>query len=680
MPKLTIDVENRSFVKQGEGPIESAFGIEFDDPLSAAGTFSFSVPKADLRHSLLTVKSSIVRIYEDDTQVFLGIVEAIQTVIAADGISAIRVGGRNMAAALDESSVGFLEIKNGTSARSDAPDLIMAFASGWGVTGGNATSETVYGRYAGESVLAALDLVRERTGDNWRLSADDDRTVEWLTTFTDSGIRGESEGGESVALEGNPDIFLITGLSVEEDGFELVNRIYPYGAGHSAQGSGLTLAPSTYNGVTGDFNVTRASNYITYAPAGYSYPTIVKYMEFKDIEPLSGTTADLQSAANMLAEATFRTLERYGVPQVTYNLDAVKVPKSLRPGMTVGVTYYREDADGNVIHDIDETLNVLNIRTRYSDDGTPSYSLVVATNDRLPMADDSWIAGQLARGTIFQMHRQLSANSYRAPYRVYVGEDQADEKGDIRFLFDSETVQVQQVLFRFKIERLVAPTNTVGGTVIAGTTGGGGGESVTSGASSTTTTAGGSSHSHTVTISGHQHQINVNPNVNAGYPDVKLNTLAQSFEHTDASGAYTVTTNATTGTTVPTSSSESTHTHGMEHTHAVTTTDHTHSVSIDVGSALSTSFGIFLADLADTLDIDDLEYQINSNGWVALNTSTVLGSSYYEIDVTDDVINTTTLRPLSDNNLLEIRRASAGATGKTCMIDGFLKVREIIQS
>lgn len=680
MPKLTIDVENRSFVKQGEGPIESAFGVEFDDPLSAAGTFSFSVPKADPRHTLLTVKSSVVRIYEDDTQVFLGIVEAIQTVITADGTSAIRVGGRNMAAALDESSVGFLAIANGTSARSDAPDLIMAFASGWSVTGGNATSETVYGRFAGESVLAALDLVRERTGDNWRLSSSADRTVQWLTTFTDSGIRGESEGGETVALEDNPDIFLITGLSVEEDGFELVNRIYPYGAGHSAQGSGLTLAPSTYNGVTGDFNVTRADNYITYAPSGYSYPTIVKYMEFKDIEPLSGTTADLQSAANMLAEATFRTLERYGVPQVTYSVDAVKVPKSLRPGMSVSLTYYREDADGNVIHDIDATLNVLNIRTRYSDDGAPSYSLVVATSDRLPMADDSWIAGQLARGTIFQMHRQLSANSYRAPYRVFIGENQTTEKGEIRFLFDSETVQVQQVLFRFRVEQLVAPTNTVGGTVVAGTTGGGGAttQSSTSGGGATVTSASGGSSTPTSSSYGanHGHTVIVN-NGTAGNP-VYYNGGTGQFE---ASGGSNVITNSTDLTHTH-DVTIAAHTHDVTisaHTHDVTLPDHTHSVSIDVGSALSTNFGIFRASLADTLDIDDLEFQINSGGWTALNTATVLGSGYYEIDVTDDVINTTTLRPLSDNNLLEIRHDGADP-GKTCMIDGFLKVREIIQS
>src|SRR5690606_30326130 len=117
------------------------------------------------------------------------------------------------------------------------------------------------------------------------------------------------------------------------------------------------------------------------------------------------------------------------------------------------------------------------------------------------------------------------------------------------FDFDDEVTQLQQVLFKFE---------TAGGSPVAmlpleSTVRSVGGLSTSTGPSSASTTAGGSSHSHTVDVAGHQHQINVNPNVNPGYPDVKLNTDAGSFEHTGGS-AETINTNATTGTTILTSS------------------------------------------------------------------------------------------------------------------------------
>lgn len=83
-----------------------------------------------------------------------------------------------------------------------------------------------------------------------------------------------------------------------------------------------------------------------------------------------------------------------------------------------------------------------------------------------------------------------------------------------------------------------------------------------------------------------------------------------------------------------------------------------------------------------------MEYQINSGGWIDLDTAAVISvaPTVYEIDLTEAedsggnrlVVEEGTLRPVQVRNLLEIRRKSTGATGKTCQIIGSIKVREII--
>lgn len=91
-------------------------------------------------------------------------------------------------------------------------------------------------------------------------------------------------------------------------------------------------------------------------------------------------------------------------------------------------------------------------------------------------------------------------------------------------------------------------------------------------------------------------------------------------------------------------------------------------------------YGIFREAGANTFDLADLEYRVNSGSWAGLETSTDVSDGWRRLDITSAVQNSTTLRPVQTNNVLEVRRKTAGATDKTAQLDVQLSVRNVIQA
>jgi len=89
-------------------------------------------------------------------------------------------------------------------------------------------------------------------------------------------------------------------------------------------------------------------------------------------------------------------------------------------------------------------------------------------------------------------------------------------------------------------------------------------------------------------------------------------------------------------------------------------------------------YGIFRETAPNTYALTDLDYQVNSGGWLNCEDGAVsAGSGWYQIDVTSLVQNSTTFRPLQASNLLEIRSLTLS---KTATIDAQLSVRNTIQA
>jgi hypothetical protein len=123
------------------------------------------------------------------------------------------------------------------------------------------------------------------------------------------------------------------------------------------------------------------------------------------------------------------------------------------------------------------------------------------------------------------------------------------------------------------------------------------------------------------------------------------------------------------------------HTHSLgNHTHGLSA--HTHSLSNHIHSladSIVALYGIFRDSAANTFGLADLQYRVNGGAWRALTTAVSVTGGWWRLDITADVMDATTYRPIQENNLLEIGPVSS-SVDKRAMIDAQLSVRNVIQA
>lgn len=568
---------------------------------------------------------------------------------------------------------------------------IMAFApAGWSldtVAGYGATATAIYARFAGESVLTALVKVGEALGEHFHLGTG--RQVVWTRTdMAASGVRAVRVAS-ATAAEGKGELALIVELERTSNAFDLISRVYPFGAGDGQ--ARLTLAAGSDAAPTG-YTVDRVANYLKRDASEAAYGRIERYVQWKEVSPISNTDADLQAAANALQAAAYAYLSRTSEPYESYRLRVAKLEQVIEPGQTLRVIYDEWDAGYHAIA-INADLVVLESTAEVNKDGIRTVALQVATADRWPVGDQGQIVSQLQQASIFQAHPQMSPNTYTTHYQPHLD---ADTPATIRFRLGREVVQVQEVALEFQLPGLISTVKTIAGvtTTTAGggaatvtsasggsstpTSGAGGAATPTSGASSASSSASGGDHNHVLDI----HAVPPYANDTPLYLDTGDRVLTAG-DHNDY--------------TFHTSGSEGAHSHDITHTHTVTIGDHTHAVTIvahthdvvvpnhthDLTPVISTSYGIYEAGAPSTFVIGDLEFQVNDGSWLTLATYAAdLGDGWYALDLTSFVSNATTFRPLQMSNQLVIRRKTSGsfASRQHCQVDGLLQVRNIIQS
>lgn len=701
MATITIDVLNFSLTTTGSGPIKSAYDVQFDEPLSQCGIFSFKVPCRDTKSALLLTQQSVVRIYADTSAVFLGIVESKERSIDASGIAYFDVSGRSFLAELSDQSVGFLNLESASAAVSNGPALVLAATSPssltttWAIDSTapsyTTTTRDVYARFRGENRLSALVKISEKIGEHFiyrpQLSGVD-REIMWLRSFSDSGVRAIQQGGEAVALEGNDAIALITSLSELEDGFDIVNRILPFGAGDDLENSAFTIAATAYPSTVGtlgqpDYFIVRPTDSTGIIDWYYSSTTLgyrqrEHIVQFHDIAPVSNTDTDQIAAADMLAEAAMRYLERYGIARKFYDLQVTKLPSTVTPGQTIRVVYYEVDADGNTIHDINTDLNILNIATNYGNDGSVIYKLTVSDTDRFPMNEAEAMAQRIEQGQVYQSYTQLSSNSDTISH---VEDFDTSTSTSFPFWMGAEIAQVNQVLLRFRIDPLRSTVKTIGG-----------GASVELAMDN---------HGHTVDLPNHTHAIDEHYHTVVvvdesafGGKDYNLNLAIDSgtpyIAHDGGGGvgSQNVTTKLTGEGTTTTNSGGSTVDTSVNDNTTLTGT-------VDLSSAITTTYGIYTdtggaIPRVDTIAhlLEDVTIEVNNVAITASDDLTLSPGGYFVLDLTalEDggsnriVVTEDTFRPVSVYNTITVQGNFVSPDNHQGRFTGQLLIRSLVQA
>jgi hypothetical protein len=719
-----VDIEDASGNKLGTGPITSAASWRVARPMDGAGQWSFTAPMADVKTSQATPRRyAHIYAYVGSSYQWVGggPIDAISTSIGADGTVEAEVSGADMLRELAWRSVGSLTISDGAggpTTHAAALAAVMALAPlGWTWTPDPAPGwDLLYGQFGGETVLAALASVAERSRSHYYLSSR--RSLTFATSFVSSGVRcvaaSQALGTGQAA---------ITSLDAERSSYDLVSRIIPVGSGQSKVA--LTLR-ATGRAAPAGYTLSAASNYLRNDGVESSYGRCERVVAFKDIAPLSSTTADVISAANMLFDAAKYWLDQHSAPVNTYRLTIAECPVLVRPLQTVRVVW-RDPAQGT---SIDADLYVLAVEWQGDASGVRTAALTVADTPLWPESDVSAVVESITQGTIYQALPQLNANAYVIAYTKNVDDV---EQANFRFRFDEDTVQLVRVVFDFQLLPLESTVKSTGASSISSDASGDHSHTVTIAAHTHSVTINShqhdvtiNSHTHTVTIGDHTHSVSV-PSHTHGVPNhqhrigisqgsggrnvglftgggmyyegtdvgvVSIYTTSDSGSTTSNSGGSSTPTSGNGGATAPTSSAggsqTATSTAGGSQTATAASGggstptsasggSHTHTIT----AAITTTYGIFRDSGANTFGLTDLEYSLDGSTWygfaVGVNGFANLSDGWYRVDLTALLQDATTLRPLANNNNLQIRRKSTGSI-KKATIDAQLGVRNIIQA
>lgn len=251
---LWIDVYDANNNKLGPGPLIEIMGWRNIRRLSRAGEFSVEFPATYTRLHEMQADDAPLLTNERYLYCF-GLVNEVITLIGAGIVKEIelnrRPGQPPVIAVSGPDLLGELRrVPVRTSVRpwqytiqdsTAAPvDIVGNFAltpetpADWTISGGNPTSTAITAKFIHSSILAALGDIGAKLGEHFRGgNANNGRQIEWLgprSTFANSNVRAELSV-DPVAAETNTNICLITDIQEIKDSWDLLTRIFVFGAG-----------------------------------------------------------------------------------------------------------------------------------------------------------------------------------------------------------------------------------------------------------------------------------------------------------------------------------------------------------------------------------------------------------------------------------------------------------------
>lgn len=201
-----------------------------------------------------------------------------------------------------------------------------------------------YGRFVnGESVLQVLRAIAEQTGEHFRLGSG--RQIQWLgDDQTAAPVRAVRATG-SPRLSDNDDVAVIAGLNWQSDSYELVTRVYPYGATRDIDLSECTrTAPSGYTLDTANNCIVSTAQET--ALGGYRCDRTVQWSQVRSV--VDNVTID-PNASDALYDLALAWLQAHDAATIAVEVRLLKVAQAILPGQQLTVDYHQWLAGRDVV-------------------------------------------------------------------------------------------------------------------------------------------------------------------------------------------------------------------------------------------------------------------------------------------------------------------------------------------
>ena len=258
----------------------------------------------------------------------------------------------------------------------------LASLAGWtALPEAGLSSQYISVRFAGESVLKAMQVVAESQGLHLRLG-DTWKRIEVGAFGADAGVWVDFVEGDGGEQHRSGDLLMVEKMSIKEESADIVNWALVRGGGNGD--AALTLERSTRPFVE-QTTVNGQTHYIIKDDASIAkWGRREKPIDIKRISPTTTSDASKVNAANALADGGKATLDRMAQPYKSFDMSVRNVTTSLKPGDKLNMRVKSQvDRQGNPVTWIDEAeeLWIMAVEEQVSSSGLTN-RLTVATIDR----------------------------------------------------------------------------------------------------------------------------------------------------------------------------------------------------------------------------------------------------------------------------------------------------------
>jgi len=366
-------------VYQGEtvGTPTTVLSVNDTVSLDKIGSLTFTIPSLDSLTQYF-VTGTYFKVY-DEIDGYLGsYLFKSKTISDIAGVSITTVECYDVLKELTFETVGFNREYDSEPVADVIEDLVTLYP-GWTVNVENGLNDTTID-FQGESIYRAVDEQRDRNSAHFRLSNTVDRNLEFgffgdISEVVLTDLRGQSMPD----FEANPNLAVITRMTVDNESDEVYNRIIPLGFGQGV--SQLTIEEATL----GDYDIETGTNqdgssyyYFEDSDSVTNYGRRTRVLSFPNIRPLDNNEQNIINAANALKLTAEAYIAKHLVPTTEYSLSVKGLRKPLRVGELVKVTYKGLTPQYKYI-DVDTYLYVMDITRNRGVDGSRDFDINVST-------------------------------------------------------------------------------------------------------------------------------------------------------------------------------------------------------------------------------------------------------------------------------------------------------------
>jgi len=412
-----LDIDNTIL---GGGPITTAVRLNDLVSLSRMGELVFSVPAGDPRAAEITAASKF-DVYDAEDGYLGRFFFSDDSLDESTGKAILSVHCYSELVELLRQTVGFQRSYTYNSVEQVIIDL--ANTVDW-----KAEVETDIGfttlSYDGESVLGAIDEVRDRFETHYRLKLASNRILQFGNFGESSGVRLTNLRGQvQVQFAAQQNVAIVEQISRKRDAEGIINRVIPLGAGDGEAQITIEGATSGTRVIQTGTNVNGSSYfYLEDADSVARYGVRVRVLVNQTARPLTGNDTAILNAKNALKLIGESFLTKHLVERVEYDVTVRGLPATVNVGDKVRLVY-RGVRENVVYLNVDEDFYVMDIRRSRSASGDRSADLKLASDNARRTTDEDILVGLTKKQGKNDTHAKLTTAPLRWEAEDTMGSD-----------------------------------------------------------------------------------------------------------------------------------------------------------------------------------------------------------------------------------------------------------------